>query len=461
MGRAALLDPLAPRARAFVVSGQPSHRQDLIGGGRAIALINGNSFYCSCERVFDPKLARVPVIVLSNNDGCAIARTAEAKALGIKMGDPWFKIKQQCQRDEVRAFSSNYTLYGDMSARTNAVYRNFSPAVEIYSIDESFLDLSDVRDRDRVTLARDLRAMVRAWTGIPTCVGIGPIKTLAKLANHIAKTIPDLDGVCDLTDPAAYDHWLCRISVAEIWGIGRASLAKLIGLGVDTVADLRDLDPRPVRKAMTVVGGRIIYELRGMTCLPLELLPAQRKGCAVTRSFSRRITERETLEQAVAAHATRLGEKLWRGGLGTTHVSVFYHTSEHDRGDPMRSVSTTVTLPEATNDTLSLIKAARAGVARTWREAPGDQPWRYSKAGVVTTDLMTLDASPRALIGQLDRERSAPLMAAMDACNARFGRGSVVPARAGLTEKRTWSTKFEMRTPRYTTQVSELPTAYA
>jgi DNA polymerase V len=284
---------------------------------------------------------------------------------------------------------------------------------------------------------------------------------LAKLANHIAKTIPDLDGVCDLTDPVAYDHWLCRISVAEVWGIGRASLAKLIGLGVDTVADLRDLDPRPVRKAMTVVGERIIYELRGMTCLPLELLPAQRKGCAVTRSFSRRITERETMEQAVAAHATRLGEKLRRGGLGTTHVSVFYHTSEHDRSDPMRSVSTTVTLPEATNDTLSLIKAAQAGVARTWREAPGDRPWRYSKAGVVTTDLKLLEDAPRALIGQLDRERSAPLMAAMDACNARFGRGSVVPARAGLTEKRTWSTKFEMRSPRYTTQVGELPTAYA
>ncbi|KQU21656.1 DNA polymerase [Methylobacterium sp. Leaf94] len=428
---------------------------------RAIALIDGNSFYCSCERVFDPKLARVPVIVLSNNDGCAIARTAEAKALGIKMGDPFFKIREQCRRDGVRVFSSNYTLYGDMSARTNAVYRDFSPAVEIYSIDESFLDLSDVRDRDRVALARDLRSTVRAWTGIPTCVGIGPTKTLAKLANHIAKTIPDLDGVCDLTDPVAYDHWLCRISVAEVWGIGRASLAKLIGLGVDTVADLRDLDPRPVRKAMTVVGERIIYELRGLACLPLELMPAQRKGCAVTRSFSRRITERETLEQAVATHATRLGEKLRRGGLGTTHVSVFYHTSEHDRGDPMRSVSTTVTLPEATNDTLSLIKAAQDGVARTWREAPGDRPWRYSKAGVVTTDLKLLEDAPRALIGQLDRERSAPLMAAMDACNARFGRGTVVPARAGLTEKRTWATKFEMRSPRYTTQVSELPTAHA
>ncbi|CAA2145634.1 Y-family DNA polymerase [Methylobacterium bullatum] len=428
---------------------------------RAIALIDGNSFYCSCERVFDPKLAGVPVIVLSNNDGCAVARTAEAKALGIRMGEPWFKIQALCKREGVRAFSSNYTLYGDMSARANAVYRDFAPRVEIYSIDESFLDISDVREDRRRELAHDLRATVRAWTGIPTCVGIGPTKTLAKLANHIAKTIPELRGVCDLSDEDERAAWLCRIHVGEVWGIGRASLAKLEAMGVDSVADLRDLDPRPVRKAMTVVGERIIHELRGLACLPLEELPAQRKGCAVTRSFSRRIEDRETMEQAVSAHATRLGEKLRRGGLGTTHVTVFYHTSEHDRGDPMRSVSTTITLPEATNDTLALIRAARAGVAKTWREAPGDRPWRFSKAGIITTDLAPLEDGQRALIGQLDRERSAPLMAAMDECNRRFGRGAVVPARAGLEAKRTWSTKFEMRSPRYTTQVSELPTARA
>ncbi len=338
---------------------------------RALALIDGNSFYCSCERVFDPTLARVPVIVLSNNDGCAIARTAEAKVLGIRMGEPFFKIREMCRSQGVRVFSSNYTLYGDMSARTNAVFRDFSPRVEIYSIDESLLDLSDVRADRRVELARDLRATVRAWTGIPTCVGIGPTKTLAKLANHIAKSVPDLDGVCDLTDPVAYDHWLCRISVSEVCGIGRASLAKLEALGVDTVADLRDLDPRPVRKAMTVVGERIIHELRGLACLPLELMPAQRKGCAFTRSFSSRITDRATLEQAVSAHATRLGEKLRRGGLATNHVSVFYHTSEHDRADPIRAVSTTVMLPEATSDTLALIKAALLGVAKTWREPGG------------------------------------------------------------------------------------------
>jgi DNA polymerase V len=332
--------------------------------------------------------------------------------------------------------------------------------VEIYSIDESFLDLSDVAPSLRVELGLDLRTTVRTWTGIPTCVGIGPTKTLAKLANHVAKSVPDLNGVCDLTDPAAYDHWLCRVAVSEVWGIGRASLAKLEAMGVESVADLRDLDPRPVRKGLTVVGERIIHELRGTACLPLDLVPARRKGCAVTRSFSSRITDRATLEEAVAAHATRLGEKLRREALGTNHVTVFYHTSEHDRDDPQRSISTTVTLPEHTSDTLALIKAARRGVAKTWRE-PGERMWRYSKAGIVTNDLVPLSHSPRALIGALDRERSGPLMAAMDACNARWGRGAVVPARAGLVERRDWNTKFEMRTPRYTTQVTELPVAHA
>jgi len=379
-----------------------------------VALIDGNSFYCSCERVFDPKLALVPVIVLSNNDGCAIARTAEAKALGIRMGEPYFKIRDLCRRQGVRVFSSNYTLYGDMSGRTNAVYRQFSPQVEIYSIDESFLNLSDVAPGLREELARDLRATVRAWTGIPTCVGIGPTKTLAKLE----------------------------------------------AMGVESVADLRDLDSRPVRKGLTVVGERIIHELRGLACLPLEMVPARRKGCAVTRSFSSRITERAVLEEAVAAHATRLGEKLRREGLATNHVSIFYHTSEHDRDAPMRSVSTTITLPEPTHDTLALIKAARLGVANTWRE-PGQRSWRYSKAGIITNDLVPLSHSPRALIDAMDRERSGPLMAAMDACNARWGRGAVVPARAGLVAKRGWNTKFEMRTPRYTTQVGELPVAHA
>lgn len=423
---------------------------------RSIALIDGNAFYCSCERVFDPKLKGVPVIVLSNNDGCAIARTAEAKALGIRMGAPYFMMRDLCRREKVRVFSSNYTLYGTMSARLNELYRSFCPDVEIYSIDESFLDFTSFPRREVVQIARDLRATVLRWTGIPTCVGIGPTKTLAKLANHIAKSVPELRGVCDLTDERERAQWLLRTPLEEIWGVGPASARKLRELGCDSVADVRDLDPRAVRKSMTVVGERLIYEVRGIACINLEAVAPTRKGCAVTRSFSSRVEDRATMEQAVAVHATRLGEKLRREGLGTDHVTVFYHTSEHDRGDPQRSASTVVTLPEATNDSLVLVKAATWGARRIWKDG-----YRYSKAGVVTVDLVELATSQRALIGAFDRAKSAALMEALDHCNKRWGRGAVVPAMAGMPEKRRWSTKFEMRSPRYTTRVDELPVVKA
>lgn len=422
----------------------------------SVALIDANAFYCSCERVFDPKIRDRPVIVLSNNDGCAVARTAEAKALGIKMGQPYFLMRDLCRRENVAVFSSNYTLYGDMSRRMSEVYRQFSPHVETYSIDESFLDLSDLERRHRVPLARDLRETVRKWIGIPCCVGIGATKTLAKLANHIAKQIPELAGVCDLTDPVQYDHWLPRVAVEEVWGVGPASVRKLQAMGVESVADLRDLDPRPARKGLTVVGERIIYELRGVPCLPLESLPARRKGCAVTRSFSRRVRDLDTLLEGIATHAARLGEKLRREGLGTDHVHVFFHTSEHDKGEPQHSAGVTVRLPEATSDSLALIAAAKSGARQVWREGH-----RYSKAGVVTTDLVPLKDTQRALIGAMDRERSGALMMALDACNGRWGRGAVVPAAAGLASKRVWSTKFEMRSPRWTTQIDELPVAFA
>ena len=306
--------------------------------------------------------------ILAGRPDCTISRTPEAKALGIKTGDPYFKICGFCEAQGVRVLSSNYMLYGDMSARINAIYRDATPDVEVYSIDESFHDLTGFVRRDRVALARDVSATVRAWACIPTCIGIGPTKTLAKLANHVAKTVPELDGICDLTESAAYEYWLCRIHVDGLCGVGRASLPKLEALGIDTAADLREIDPRPVRKALTVVGERMIHELHGVSCLGLELVLARRKGCAVTRSFSSRVTECAELEQVVAAQATRLGEKLRREGLGTDHIIVFYHTSELDRGELMRTVSTVVTLPEATNDALALIPAALHEGAPTWRE---------------------------------------------------------------------------------------------
>ncbi|MGA0534353.1 MULTISPECIES: Y-family DNA polymerase [Hansschlegelia] len=418
---------------------------------KAFALIDGNSFYCSCERVFDPGIAHRPVIVLSNNDGCAVARTSEAKALGIKMGDPYFKIRDLCRAGRVAVYSSNYTLYGDMSRRMNAVYDQFATDVEIYSIDESFLDLSGYAPADRRELAQDLRSTVRKWTGVPTCVGIGPTKTLAKVANAIAKKELDLAGVCDLSDPVERAIRLDRFPVEDVWGVGRASTAKLAALGVNTAGDLTRLDPKLARKPLTVVGERIIHELRGMACLDLEMVTPQRKGIAVTRSFGRPVTTLDALLEAVSAYAFRAGEKLRRHGLAASHLTVFAHSNLFN-GDAPFSASMTEGMIEASSDSLVLIAAASRGAQRLWR--PGA---KLAKAGVILDDLVRAENVPAALIGGRDREKAARMMAAIDAVNAKHGRGSVTSAAVGI--RKAWQTKFEMRSPRYTTRVDELPAA--
>lgn len=418
----------------------------------ALALIDGNSFYCSCERVFDPKLERRPVIVLSNNDGCAVARTAEAKALGIKMGQPFFQIRDLCRREGVVALSSNYALYGDMSRRMNQIYDRFSPDVEIYSIDESFIDVSRLPVKDRTAWASDLRATTRQWTGIPTCVGIGPTKTLAKLANKAAKALPA--GVLDLSDPREQACVMATFPIGDVWGIGRASQAKLIELGIRYAGEVRDMDPKLARQVLTVVGERIVHELNGRPCIALETVAPQRKGCAVTRSFGQRVTTKTEMEQAVAGYATRLGEKLRRHGLATDHVTVFMHTSRFNDDEPQRNVTMTVDISEATNDTLQLIKAARRAVDGLWQSG-----FRYSKAGIITQDLVPPPVAQRALFDGLDHEKAARVMAAMDEANRRWGRAAVVPA-AGIASKSGFTTKFEMRSPRYTTRWDELPHAH-
>lgn len=414
------------------------------------ALIDGNSFYCSCERVFDPTLANRPVIVLSNNDGCAVARTAEAKALGIAMGEPFFKIRDLCQENNVAVFSSNYTLYGDMSARLNAIYRQWTPDVEVYSIDESFLDVSHVPPADRTSFGLDLRSTVQRWTGIPTCVGIGPSKTLAKLANHIAKKNADLGGVCDLSNEHYRKTWLDRIEVGEVWGVGAASKRKLLSIGVESAGDLSRLSRQLARQLMSVVGERTVLELQGISCLSLESLAPQRKGCAVTRSFGQPVTDLAGMLEAVSSYATRAGEKLRRHGLETAHMAVFMHTSRFNERDPAHSGQTVVNFPEASADTLDLINAAQLGARRIFREG-----FRYAKAGIIMNDLVPAQSAPRPLFGARNREKSARLMSALDAVNARFGRSALTPASNGL--KRDWQARFDRKSPRYTTRLDELP----
>lgn len=321
------------------------------------ALIDCNNFYVSCERVFDRRLEGVSVLVLSNNDGCAIARSQEVKALGIKMGAPAFTLKDLIRQHGIRVFSSNYTLYGDMSRRVNAAIDTLCPDTEIYSIDETFLSLAGFPGRDLVAMGQDLRATVARWTGIPTCVGIGPTKTLAKLGNAVAKKQLAFNGVCDLLDEAKRAAVLHAFPVEDVWGIGRATVMKLATLGITTAGGLCGLDLKRARSLGTVTLERTVLELRGMSCLALEEVAPQRKGMAVTRSFGRPVTSLDELREAVAAYATRAGEKLRQHGLVAGQLAAFFHTSPHRDGPHHHGQRSTRLVP-MTSDTRELIGAA-------------------------------------------------------------------------------------------------------
>lgn len=417
---------------------------------RVYALSDGNSFYCSCERVFDPSLIGQPVVVLSNNDGCVVARTPEAKAMGVPMGAPWFEIRDGYLKAGGKVRSSNYALYGDMSRRVNAVYEQFADEVEVYSIDESFLDLT--RAPDPVALARRMRDTVLRWTGIPTCVGLGPTRVLAKAANHLAKKRPEFDGVCDLTDPARRTALLATLDVADIWGIGRALTARLASHGVHTAADVAALPPKSARQILTVTGERIALELAGIHCSDLELAPPARKGIIVSRSFGRPVQTLLEMEQALRTHATRAGEKLRRHNRAAPQMQVFYFTSRH-RDGPQRSVSGTETFPVATNDSLALSAAAGRLARKLWADG-----YLYAKAGLMLDGLIDPADAPLDLWSIPDPRRD-DLMRAMDAVNRRFGRNALAPA--GVTYQRAWGLKQDMRSPRWTTRLDEAPTVQA
>lgn len=420
---------------------------------RTLALVDCNNFYVSCERVFDPRLEGVPVGVLSNNDGCFVARSNELKALGVKMGQPLFEVRDLVRRHRVRVLSSNYSLYGDMSARVMECLAGFTPAVEVYSIDESFLDLTGI-GRDLTAYATEIRSTVRRWTGIPTCVGIAPTKTLAKLANFAAKkALIDGSGVCDLSDPAARDRLLPAVPVEEVWGVGRRSAEKLTMLNIRTVADLRDMDPRHARQVLTVLGERIVYELRGVSCMPLDLVAQPQKGLAVTRSFGQPVTDLDEMLSAVVAYATRAAEKLRDAGLCAGHMQVFAHTSPF-RGDPPYSGAASSAITPQADDTFVLIQHATALLRRLWRDG-----YRYAKAGVMLADLVPREKVQPTLLDALDRECSGRLMAAMDAVNARMGRGTLAPATA--VAGRSWRMRQENRSPSYTTCLADLPVVRA
>lgn len=418
-----------------------------------IALIDCNNFYVSCERVFDPALHGIPVIVLSNNDGCAVARSDEAKALGIKMGAPVFKMRDLMERHGVKALPSNYTLYGDMSRRVVEVLHAYSPRLDVYSIDETFVDLAGFGDRMEVHAAR-MRAAVRIETGIPTCVGIGPTKTLSKLANYAAKKNPIFSGVCNLMNADVRDFVMRRIPIGEIWGVGAATEAKLAAQGIKTAAELRDMPLALGRKIGTVVLERLVAELRGIPCVDFEDVPPQRKGMAVTRSAGTPMTSFDVLAQAITAHATRAAEKLRQHGLVAGTLTVFYHTNPHKPDRPQHSASRSIRLRPMSNHTFDLVDAAVSAARRGWKGDPAGNGHAYTKAGIILDDLLA-EADRPAMLFAPDQPRDARLTTALDAINDRFGKKTMVLAQEGYS--RSWATKSDHRSPRYTTRIYELP----
>jgi len=420
-----------------------------------LALIDMNNFYVSCERLFRPDLQGKPVIVLSNNDGCAVARSQEAKDLGIKMGDPWFKIRTEYTRAGGIAFSSNYTLYGDLSARIGDVLGTFSPDVETYSIDESFVRLTAMTPAALIDQARAMRSMVQQWIGIPCCVGLAQTKTLAKLANYGAKKrLVDSSGVLSLLQVDQRQAVMARVAIADVWGVGPASATKLAAIGVTTAADLAALDRRRARQLLGVVGERTAAELAGVACLPLELAASAPQGCAVTRSFGRPVTSWADMEAAVANYATRAAAKLRRNRRAAGVVQVFMHTSPFRTADTPYSNSAVMQLAEQSADSRVLIDAAVVLAGRIWRDG-----YNFSKAGVILADLVDADRIQQSFLSNTDRERAGVLMETMDRINRTMGAGTIVPGSAGV--RRQWAMRAERRTPRYTTQWAELPVVRA
>ena len=421
-----------------------------------IALVDCNNFFCSCERVFNPALMGKPVVVLSNNDGCIISRSDEAKALGIPMGAPLHEQQAVIRKHGVQVFSSNYTLYGDMSARVMSILREEVPAIEVYSIDEAFLQLPEGFTEEQ---ARALRGKVLQWTGIPVCIGIATTKLLAKLANRHAKKNKDLTGgVFDLVSYCDPEGIMAATPTDGLWGVGKNLAQRLRGMGVKTALEFKQADPAAIRKSMGVIGERLLRELNGISCLELEEMPPDRKGVMASRSFGSPVELLEELEEALANHVARAAEKIRRYGLLATRMEVFLQTNRFKKEEPQYSRGIGITLDRPSNSTAELMAAARDLLHRIYR--PG---YRYKKTGIQLANLVSEEEYQPELF---DRPRhQIDVDKIVDEINRRMGDPkNPVITRASQGTSRTgkgWRMRSERHSPHYTTDWKELPEASA
>lgn len=413
-----------------------------------LALVDVNNMYASCEKLFAPELRHTPLVVLSNNDGCVVARSAEAKALGIKMGEPWFKLKDLAKKHGVVARSSNYSHYANMSDRCVEVLRMFTPSLEVYSIDESFLNLDGILG-DLTAYGRQIRERVLRWVGLPVCVGIAPTKTLAKLSNHIAKKNPRFEGVFNMpgTPTEEVEALLQGIEVSEVWGVGRKLTARLNAMGVRTVADLRDTDVKTIRQRFGVVLERTVRELNGVPCIELEEAPPDKQQIISSRSFGRPIVDLQELQEALATYIARACEKLRAQGSVAGSLGVWLETNPFKAEAPQYSRSVTIPLPAPSDDTLQLTRVGAWALRSMYREG-----FEYKKCGCCLGEIAPKSQAQGLLFEA--SSYSGKSMLVMDAINEKFGRGTLRSAATGV--EKGWAMRRGSMSPRYTTSWDEL-----
>lgn len=414
---------------------------------RNIALIDVNNFYVSCERVFNPKLQNKPVVVLSNNDGCAVARSNEVKALGVAMGAPWFKLKDLAKQHGIIAMSSNYALYADMSNRVMSILKHYSPDQEVYSIDESFLDLTAFKSKELVEYGQQMRQRIKRWTGLPVCVGIGSTKTLSKLANHCAKKRTLFNSVCNLNSmsPEAVNQMFIEIDVGEVWGVGRKLAPKLNALGINTVLDLKRANPERLRQQFSVVMEKTIRELNGIVCIELEEIAPPKQQIMSSRSFGYPVTDYNSLAESITLYMSRAAEKLRRQQSYAGSVYIFIRTSPFKENERFYSNGRSIALPSSTDDTRQLVNVALWGLKQIY--VPN---LNYAKAGIMLGELVPAQGIQTDLFSvRSSNPKSDQLMATLDSINRKMGKESIKLASEGFS--RPWKMKQDNKSPCYTT----------
>ena len=418
---------------------------------KKLALVDCNSFYVSCERLFNPRIRKKPVVVLSNNDGCIISRSNEAKALGIKMGEPYFKAKDIIVKNKVEVFSSNYSLYGDLSRRVMRTLKRFNSEIEVYSIDEAFIDLTNFPDQDVEKIGKEIRETVLQWTGIPTSIGIAKTKTLSKIANHIAKK--KISGVTSLIGIENIDPILEKININDVWGVGRQLTKFYQKNGIYNAKQLKNKSNTWIKKSSNVLGSRTAMELRGIPCINLETTQAKRKSCVVSRSFGKRIEKFQELKEAVANYCLNASEKIRSESLVAKAITVFVRTSPFQRNYGYYSNAKTIDFPIATNNSIEIVKTAVSILEAVFKNG-----YQYQKAGVMLTGLRNDDGRKNLFSSEKD-EKINSLMRSIDNTNYRYGRSTLSLASAGVQKR--WNMKREYSSKIDTADFYSLPTIRA